>query len=190
MTRADGSDLWIEAGLRVLGRSGIEGVRVEVLAEGLGITKGGFYRRFKDRRALLEAMLETWARRRIASVQEHGASAGATPRDRVVSMLNIYSGPINEEGMAIELAIRQWARSDATAAAAVANVDKARLKVSEKIYRDMGLTPKKARARAVLLYSFVFGQSLILLEQTAHERANLSAACADVLTECSSRTDA
>src|SRR6476469_10254769 len=102
-SNADGSAKWIEAALAELAEGGIERVRVEVVAEGLGITKGGFYRRFKDRRALLEAMLETWARRRIASVQEHGASAGATPRDRVVSMLNIYSGPINEEGMAIEL---------------------------------------------------------------------------------------
>ena len=41
MERASGSEMWIEAGLNELGRSGIEGVRVEVLAEGLGITKGG-----------------------------------------------------------------------------------------------------------------------------------------------------
>lgn len=189
MERASGSDMWIEAGLRELGRGGIEGVRVEVLAERLGITKGGFYRRFKDRRDLLEAMLETWARGRIASVQEHGATAGAAPRDRVESMIRIYSGPVNAEGMAIELAIRQWARSDAIPAAAVAGVDAARVKVAEKIYRDMGLTPKKARARAVLLYSFVFGQSLILLEQTARERESLIAACADVLIEYSSQSD-
>ena len=187
MERASGSDMWIEAGLRELGRGGIEGVRVEVLAERLGITKGGFYRRFKDRRALLEAMLEKWSRGRIASVQGHGARGGATPRDRVESMIRIYSGPVNAEGMAIELAIRQWARSDSTAAIAVASVDAARLKVAEKIYTDMGLTAKQARARAVLLYSFVFGQSLILLEQTARERASLTAACAEALMELSAQ---
>jgi len=189
MTRADGSEMWIEAGLKELGRSGIEGVRVEVLAEGLGITKGGFYRRFKDRRDLLEAMLETWTRGRIAAVQEHGTRGGADPRTRAEAIIRIYSSRVNPEGMAIELAIRQWARSDAAAAAAVADVDAARVKVAEKIYRDMGLTAKKARARAVLLYSFVFGQSLILLEQTPHERANLNAACAEVLMEYSSRAE-
>jgi AcrR family transcriptional regulator len=189
MERVSGSDMWIEAGLKELGRGGIEGVRVEVLAERLGITKGGFYRRFKDRRALLEAMLETWARGRIASVQDHGARASGTPRERVESMIKIYSPPVNAEGMAIELAIRQWARSDAIAAAAVASVDAARLKVAEKVYRDMGLTPKKARARAALLYSFVFGQSLILLEQTSRERESLTAACAEMLTEFSSQPD-
>ena len=190
MERTDGSKMWIEAGLRELGRSGIEGVRVEVLAERIGITKGGFYRRFKDRRALLDAMLETWARGRIASIREHGARGSATPRERVEAMIKIYAGPVNAEGMAIELAIRQWARSDRATTAVVASVDTARMKVAENIYRDMGLTPKKARAGAVLLYSFVFGQSLILLDQSSRERASLTAACTEVLTEFSTRTDA
>jgi AcrR family transcriptional regulator len=185
--RADGSDMWIEAGLRELGRSGINGVRVEVLAERLGITKGGFYRRFRDRRALLDAMLERWAHGRTKSIQEHAALAGATPRDRVELMVQIYAGPINAEGMSIELAIRQWAQSDAAATTAVASVDAARLKVAEKIYRDLGLTPKKARARALLLYSFVFGQSLILLDELSSEYANLTAACTEILAESSGK---
>ena len=57
--RGDG---WIEAGFRELARSGVEGVRVEVLAKNLGVTKGGFYRRFKDRAALLDGLLQSWAR--------------------------------------------------------------------------------------------------------------------------------
>jgi AcrR family transcriptional regulator len=36
-----GREMWIEAGLKEIGRSGVEGVRVEVLAAHLGITKGG-----------------------------------------------------------------------------------------------------------------------------------------------------
>ncbi|MFX6226184.1 helix-turn-helix domain-containing protein, partial [Acinetobacter baumannii] len=51
------AEVWTEAGFAELARSGIEGVRVEVLAKNLGVTKGGFYRRFRDRAALLEAML-------------------------------------------------------------------------------------------------------------------------------------
>jgi AcrR family transcriptional regulator len=59
---------WIEAGLKELANSGVGGVRVEVLAQRLGVTKGGFYRRFKDRRALLNAVLDEWARGRIAAI--------------------------------------------------------------------------------------------------------------------------
>jgi len=189
MKRASGSEMWIEAGLNELGRSGIEGVRVEVLAEGLGITKGGFYRRFKDRRDLLEAMLETWTRGRIAAIEEHGKRGGIDPRNRIHSVIKIYTGRVNPKGMAIELSIRKWARSDPVAAAAVAKVDAARLVVAEKIFREMGLSARKARARAILTYSFVFGQSLLLLEQSPQERANLTAACAEVLMDFSARPD-
>ncbi len=175
--------MWIEAGLKVLGRSGIEGVRVEVLAESLGITKGGFYRQFKDRQDLLDAMLEKWTRERIAAVQEHGLRGGENPRDRIETIINIYTGRVNPKGMEIELAIRQWARADPAAAAAVLKVDAARLKVPEKIYKEMGLSAKKARAHAVLLYAFVFGQSLILLEQAPNERSKLTAACAEILMD-------
>ena len=46
---------------------------------------------------------------------------------------------MNTEGMSIELAIRQWARSDELAANAVASVDAARLKNVGHLYRATGL---------------------------------------------------
>ena len=85
--------------------------------------------------------------------------------------------------MAIELAIRQWARSDRAAAGAVARVDAQRLKNVEDLYGKMGLTAENAQARAVLFYSFIFGQSLLFLEHAPRKRASLIAACADTLTE-------
>ena len=77
LSMTDGSDKWIEAALAELAEGGIERVRVEVVAERLGVTKGGFYRRFKDRRALLDAVLETWSGGRIAVIQQQTALAGA-----------------------------------------------------------------------------------------------------------------
>jgi hypothetical protein len=43
-------------------------------------------------------------------------------------LIRLYAEFVNREGMAIELAIRQWARADRSAALAVADVDAARLK--------------------------------------------------------------
>jgi AcrR family transcriptional regulator len=177
------ADQWIEAGLKELGRGGVEAVRIEVVAQRLGVTKGGFYRRFKDRRALLDVILETWERGRVAAIEQQAEAGGATAREKLRSLIRIYSERLNPEGMAIELAVRQWARGAAAAAAAVASVDGTRLRIATQLYRELGLSAEDAQARALLFYSFIFGQSLLVLEGATRRRTALTAACADLLIE-------
>jgi AcrR family transcriptional regulator len=182
MTNGKG-DAWIEAGFKEIARSGVEGVRVEVLAKNLGVTKGGFYRRFRDRTALLEGMLRNWSAGRIAAIEQHTSLDGATARDRLRALIRLYSERMNTEGMAVELAIRQWARSDAAAASAVASVDAARLNNVGQLYRATGLQPEQADAQAFLFYCFIFGQSLLFLERGPRKRAQLIAKSAEKLLD-------
>jgi len=180
---ANASQDWVAAGLAELATGGVDGVRVEVLAERLGVTKGGFYRRFKDRRALLDAMLETWRDGRVIAIERQTEAGGESAVEKLRSVFKLYSERANKQGMAIELAIRQWARTDPTAAAAAEKVDAARLKTVSLLYRKLGLSAPDADARAVLLYTFLFGQSLLFFEENPRRRANLVAACARVLVE-------
>jgi AcrR family transcriptional regulator len=177
------SERWIEAGLGEIARSGVEGVRVEVLAKNLGVTKGGFYRRFKDRAALLDGMLQSWSAGRIAAIEQQTSLDGVTARDRLKALIRLYSERMNTQAMAVELAIRQWARSDETAAAAVAGVDAARLKNVGQLYRATGLVPEEADAQAFLFYCFIFGQSLLFLERGPRKRAALIARSAEKLLD-------
>jgi AcrR family transcriptional regulator len=177
------NESWIKAGFAELARSGMEGVRVEVLAKNMGVTKGGFYRRFRDRAALLADMLEGWREGRIAAIEQQASLDGKTARDRLKALIRLYSERMNTEGMAIELAIRQWARSDETAAAAVASVDAARLKNVARLYRATGLEAEEADAQAFLFYCFIFGQSLLFLERGARKRAQLIAKSAETLLD-------
>lgn len=172
---------WIEAGFKELARTGVEGVRVEVLAKNLGVTKGGFYRRFRDRAALLGAMLQGWSEGRIAAIEKQTSLDGTTARERLKALIALYSERMNTEGMAVELAIRQWARSDELAAGAVASVDAARLKNVGHLYRATGLSAEEADAQAFLFYCFVFGQSLLFLERGPRKRAQLLAKSAETL---------
>jgi AcrR family transcriptional regulator len=176
-------DVWVEAGFTELARSGVEGVRVEVLAKNLGVTKGGFYRRFADRAALLGAMLERWREGRAASIAQQTSLDGQAPRERLRAVIQLYSERLNPEGMAIELAIRQWARSDENAAAAVASVDAARLKHVAELYRATGLEAEAAEAQAFLFYCFIFGQSLLFVERGPRKRSQLVAKSAEKLLD-------
>ena len=174
-------DGWIEAGLAAIASHGVEGVRVEVLAKDLGVTKGGFYRRFSDRAALLDGILQNWSAGRIAAIEQQTSLDGATARDRLRALIRLYSEHMNTAGMAIELAIRQWARSDEAAAAAVARVDAARLANVGQLYRATGLSAEQADAQAFLFYCFIFGQSLLFLERGPRKRTQLIAKSAEKL---------
>ncbi len=187
---ADRTARWVAAGIAALAEGGVDRVRVEVVAERLGVTKGGFYRRFRDRRALLDAILDAWSEGRIAAIDRQTALGEASPGQRLRAVVRLFSERVSAQGMAIELAIRQWARNDRAAAAAVARVDDRRLKNVAELYRKMGLTPQDAQARAVLLYAFIFGQSLLFLEQTPRKKAALIAACTGVLVQEGGGSDA
>jgi len=180
---ANKNEDWIEAGLAELARAGVEGVRVEVLAKNLGVTKGGFYRRFRDRAALLDGILKKWSEGRIAAIEQQTSLDGASARDRLRAIIRLYSERMNTAGMAVELAIRQWARSDEAAAAAVASVDAARLKNVGQLYRATGLAPEEADAQAFLFYCFIFGQSLLFVERGPRKRAQLVARSAEKLLD-------
>jgi AcrR family transcriptional regulator len=182
MSGQDGSQDWVEAGFDALAQGGIDRVRIEVLAQSLRVTKGGFYRRFKDRPALLKAMLETWVEGRIAVIERQTELAGDTPRERLRDLVRLFAERMNARGLSIELAVRQWARSDAGAATAVSKVDAMRLERVTGLYAQLGFEPADAEARGVILYAFIFGQALLMLETPLAQREAMIEACAAILS--------
>jgi len=116
---------WIDAGLRALADGGPDAVRIEALARALGVTKGGFYGHFTDRDALLAEMLATWERRTTAEVIEHVEAGGGDERTRLRRLFALAAA--DAELLAVDLAVRDWARRDAAVAARLRRVDDARV---------------------------------------------------------------
>jgi AcrR family transcriptional regulator len=151
---------WIEAAFEALARDGFDAVRVEPLAQALGVTKGSFYWHFADRDALLAALFARWAEGRVAAIRAE-TNSGADARATLYRLIELYARGPNTRGLAIELAIRGLARCDARAAAAVNAVDAERLARVAALFEGLGHKAANAEARAFLFYAFVFGQSLI-----------------------------
>lgn len=154
------SAMWIEAALDALAEGGVEAVRVEPLAKTLDVTKGSFYWHFADRRALIDAMLDAWSKGRIAAIRQQSSGPGV-PDERLRHLAELYTRHANVRGLAIELSIRALARSDVKAADAVRAVDAARLKQVGQLFGALGWNASDAQARAVLFYSYLFGESLL-----------------------------
>jgi len=159
-TRRLAAEAWIAAALEALAAGGVEAVRVEPLAAALSVTKGSFYWHFADRRALIEAVLTTWQAGRIAAMREQVAGQTA-PATTLARLAALYTRRLHVKGLAIELAIRAYARSDKRAAAAVRAVDAERLRHVARLFMRLGWPPAQGKTRAVLFYSYLFGQSLL-----------------------------
>jgi len=146
---------WTQAGLEALRKGGVAGVRVERLAEDIGLTKGSFYWHFRGRGELLEALLDFWARERTEAEFERisEVKGGLVPR------LLTLAEDVLDKGMGrYDPAVRAWARADRKVAAAVALVDRRRVRALAGFFEEGGFAPAEARTRARLFYTFLLGE--------------------------------
>jgi len=150
------ADAWVDAALTELGAAGIDGVRVEVLAKRLSVTKGSFYWHFKDRDALFVAMLNLWRRRATLALIERLESGQASAEERLRRLLRLpLLGKRSASAADLELSIRLWGRRDERAQAALREVDELRLRYIERLLQELGMSHEEAAARATLCYCYL-----------------------------------
>lgn len=150
-----GREEWIAEALVLLKREGIAGVRVEPLALRLKVTKGSFYWHFKDRAALHAAMLEHWRAITTRDVIERFDRAGGSARVKLRRLIELATGPVAP--IALDSAMRAWARQDSAVAAAVAATDNERVAFISALLCEMGIKPGVADLRARILYLAAVG---------------------------------
>jgi AcrR family transcriptional regulator len=145
-------DDWIAAALQALAEGGVPAVAVDRLARALGATRGSFYWHFKDRRELVERVLERWERENTTELIPP-AEAIADPAERLRHLFReVYETPADP----VEVALA-WAVDEPLVAAAVARVTQARLDFLRRIFVELDLPGDDVEARAWLAYGFYVG---------------------------------
>lgn len=152
---------WIAGALDIVAQDGIDGLRVEGLAKRLGVTKGSFYWHFKDRRDLIDAVLDDWRAGRIRDINKQTTAEPGNEEAALRHTIEVYAAAKNRKGISIEASIRLWARQDANGLAVVEEVDAERLECTRRLFLARNLPPAEAAARSALLYAYVFGFSMM-----------------------------
>jgi len=158
---------WIDAGLRALAAGGPDAVRIEVLAQELGVTRGGFYWYFEGRQAFLEEMLETWEHRSTDAVLERVESEGGDARDKV---RRAGALTFSRELLPIDLAVRDWARRDRAAARRLRRVDNRRMEYLRSLIGTFCADPDEVEARSMLAFSLAIGNHFIAADHDGRSR--------------------
>ncbi|WP_328301447.1 TetR/AcrR family transcriptional regulator [Streptomyces sp. NBC_00435] len=165
---------WIEEGLRALAAGGPDAVRIEALAQSLGVSKGGFYGHFGNRDTLLTEMLDTWEREVAEAVIEQVESAGGDPRARLKRLFAIAAaadGPAM--GVAAELTIRDWARRDESVAERLRRVDNRRMDYLRSLFGAFCPDQDDVEVRCMIVYSMRIGNHFIAADHGARSRAEV-----------------
>ena len=166
---------WVQAALDTLADEGVTGLRVEVLAKRLHVTKGSFYWHFKDRQDLLAGVLDVWKEGRIRDIIKQTRPEPGKEQAQLFHVIDVYSASRNKKGILIELAMREWARRDSLAAATVEEVDAWRLRCARELFLAIGLPLHEASTRSMLLYAYVFGVSMMNCEKFDGDIARMKA---------------
>ncbi|MER5930876.1 TetR/AcrR family transcriptional regulator [Streptomyces sp. NPDC002054] len=163
---------WIEEGLRALAAGGPEAVRIESLAQAIGVSKGGFYWYFRNRDALLTEMLDTWERGVTEAVIDQVESGGGDARAKLERLFAIVdsAGDDPVTGTATDLAVRDWARRDEAAAQRLRHADTRRMQYLRSLFRAFCPDEDDVEVRCMLTFSVRIGNHFIAADHPAHTR--------------------
>jgi AcrR family transcriptional regulator len=162
---------WIAEGLRALGAGGPDAVRIELLAQALGVTRGGFYWHFDDRRALLEEILDAWERASVDEVIERVEGEGGDARAKLRRLSMIAAS--SDEPLRIDLAVRDWARREHTVAERLRRVDNRRMAYMRSLFGAFCPDDDEVEARCLVFYSLWIGNHFIAADHGARSRADV-----------------
>ncbi|MFD3509144.1 TetR/AcrR family transcriptional regulator [Nocardia sp. NPDC058666] len=147
------ADDWVRAALDALGEGGLAAVAVEPLAKRLGATKGSFYWHFKDRAALIEAVLVRWEQRDTqAVIDELDRLTDPAQRLRQLFTQVIEYAADGRDDLALLASVDQPA-----VAAAMSRVAERRIDYVATQLRLLGLPDSQAHLRASVAVSIYHG---------------------------------
>jgi AcrR family transcriptional regulator len=161
---------WIDEGLRALAAGGPDAVRIEPLAQTLGVTRGGFYWHFEDRGALLEEMLDTWERASTDEVLERVERKGGDARTK---LRRAGALTFSDWLLPIDLAVRDWARRDPAVAERLRRVDNRRMDYLRLLFAAFCPDEDDIEARAMLAFSLLIGNHFMAADHGVRSRAEV-----------------
>lgn len=149
-------EVWLGAAREAFLDSGIDAVKIQPLANRLGLSRTSFYWFFEDRDAVLQALLDDWEAtntRRLVQASEAFAETIAEAALNVISVFLPGGGFVSR----LDLAVRGWAHQSDAVAATVIATDEVRLSALRAMFERFGYAVDESDVRARTMYLVQIG---------------------------------
>lgn len=144
-------EAWLDAAFELLLESGVDSVRILPLAKRLNLSRTSFYWFFKDREALLAALIERWRDRNTAGLARQAEAYAETISEAVLNVFDCWLNPALFDSQ-LEFAIRSWALQSRTLSDEIEAADEARLDALSRMFTRFGHEPMAASVRGRTIY--------------------------------------
>ena len=150
---------WLQAAFNAIVEGGVDNLKILILAESLGVTRGSFYWHFADHAELLQATLWGWKDQEIERLRRIEDQQTQDPLADMHALLDAALAHSSDEleNMRFELAVRGLGRRDTPVAALLMEVDQARTQLFVKHFSRLFKDPQKATDLAALFYLTIVG---------------------------------
>lgn len=162
-------EVWLDAAKQALIASGVDAVKIQPLANGLNISRTSFYWFFKDRRALLDALLEEWDAKNTGAFAEACSAYAETISEAVLNLIVVFHDKARFEPQ-LDFAIRGWAHQSDAVAMRVHEADEARLAAIRAMFERFGFEGGEADVRARTVYLTQIGYISMQIDEAAGVR--------------------
>ena len=143
--------LWLDAARRALLDHGLDSVKIQPLAHSLNLSRTSFYWFFKDRQALLDALLADWETRNTGAFTLARDAYAETIAEAILNLIAVFYDPELFDPD-LDFAIRAWGQGADKVKARVNAADAARLDAIRAMFLRFGFDPDDADVRARTVY--------------------------------------
>ncbi|MGV0877284.1 TetR/AcrR family transcriptional regulator [Martelella sp. FLE1502] len=160
-------ELWLDAARQVFVETGVDAVKIQALAERLALSRTSFYWFFKDRSALLDALLAHWEETNSGALIDACDAYAETLTEAILNLISVFIAE-TEFDPRLDFSVRGWAAQSADVMARVASADERRIAAIKALFVRFGFAPEEADVRAHAVYLVQIGYiSLQVAEDTA-----------------------
>ncbi|GHF00747.1 TetR family transcriptional regulator [Aliiroseovarius zhejiangensis] len=147
--------MWLDEAMALLIEAGVDAVKVMPLAKRLGLTRTGFYHHFRDRDALLSAMIARWEDKNTGNLVARCEAYAETICEAMFNLQDCWFNPSLFDAP-LDNAIRHWARQDPALKQRLDDADARRKQAVSDMFRRFDYAEDDAEVRTMaILYTQV-----------------------------------
>lgn len=163
------AELWLDAAYTMLVESGIESVKVMPLAKALNMSRTSFYGHFKDREALLDALIRRWQEKNTGNLVTQTEVYAETITEAVFNLFDCW---IDSElfDARMDFAVRNWAQQAPELKKILQQTDKDRITAIRSMFARFGFNEEQADSRAHTVYYTQIGYISMMVDEAIPER--------------------